>query len=147
MGFRIQEDPEQKGSYHIQNLSATTLCAADDIPKLFEKADESRSSSSILEYSGGLSHKIFIVNVHTRSVSLPGEEYLKTGKLYFVNVAGVENLKRVGKASRKGASLNQSLNALTHVTKALEERNGYIPYKWVFYFFMYLQIRLIFLFL
>lgn len=125
---RVQEDPEQRGNMYIQNLSAHTVCDAADVKRMFEIAEENRINSSLLENAENRSHKIFIVNVYTRIVTLPGEERMKSGKLLFIDVAGCENLKRNGKVSRKGTSLNQSLVTLTNVIRGLEERNSYIPY-------------------
>lgn len=127
--FRILEDREQKGTMYIQNLSAHTVCDSADIKKIFEIAEKNRENCSILENVESRSHKIFIVNVYTRIVLVPGEEQLKSGKIFFVDTAGCENLRKTGKGSRRGNTVNQSLVTLTNAVKALEEKNEYVPIR------------------
>lgn len=114
---------------YIQNLSAHTVCDLKEVKQIFEMAEENRHNSSVLENSKNCSHKIFIVNVYTRIVVVPGEEHLKSGKIIFVICAGCENLRKTGKKSRKGNTINQSLVTLTNAVKALEEQNQYVPLR------------------
>lgn len=126
---RVLEDSEQKGTMYIQNLSAQTVCDVGDIQKIFAAAEKNRqNSSALVNCEDGLSHKVFIVNVYTRIVVVPGEEHLKSGKIIFVDTAGCENLRKA-KGSRKGNTINQSLVTLTNAVKALEEKSQYVPLR------------------
>lgn len=126
---RINEDPELQGSMCIQNLTSCTVYNKASIGDVFRTAEHNKKNFETLKESKGHSHTIFIVNIYTRTVHLHGEERLKTGRLYFVNVAGCENVKRDSKMAKKGKSINQSLVALVNVATALEYREKYVPYN------------------
>ena len=40
------------------------------------------------------SHSIFVVTIHQKENNINGEEVVKTGKLYMVDLAGSENIGR-----------------------------------------------------
>lgn len=116
----INDDPEQKGSVYISNLTAKTIFVKNDIEKLMTKAEDSSIYNKLVE-DGEMSkaHRIFTVLVHVRSTE-KGQDVINTGKLSFIQLADcdVNTLDR-----------NYSMETFWRMVKALQERDSYVPYK------------------
>lgn len=129
----IVDDPEQKGSVFVEHLTPYTVSNKEDIAKILQKASHNHQNNNevLKNCQDGDSHKIFTITLYTRQTTLPGEEILKTGKLYFVEVADPGYSTHGDKPAREVYTLHQSREALFKVVKALEERHSYIPHKLV----------------
>lgn len=78
------------------------------------------------------SHSIFTISVITRQVTVDGDEIMKTGKLYMVDLAGSENIGRSGSTelrAREAGNINKSLLTLGKVIKALAQKSPHVPYR------------------
>lgn len=130
------DDPEQKKTVFIENLTACTLSDAGDIGKILLKAFDNHAANTRVfsNYVEGESHRIFSITVYSRLTTLPGEEILKTGNLYFVEVGDPGYSANAEKPLQEAHTLHQSREALFEVINALAERRSYIPYKYVFIF-------------
>lgn len=111
--LRIITDPDQKGTVFVQNLSYTTIAKEKDIEKIFKKVEENVRFHNEYEKEN-FAHRIFTISVHIRT-TVDDEEVIKTGKLNFVRIASNDTAN--------------NLDKLMLVTKALEERLTYVPYK------------------
>lgn len=90
-----------------------TIGKEKDIEKIFKKAEENTKFHN-RDGKESFAHRIFTIAVHIKT-TVDDEEVVKTGKLCFVRVANNDNAN--------------NLDTLMLVTKALEERETYVPYK------------------
>ena len=99
--------------------------------QVFIKGSESRTvEATLMNSESSRSHSIFILSV-TQTNSITQET--KTGKLYFVDLAGSEKQKLTGATGSlldEAKNINQSLMCLGMVINALTEgKGGFIPYR------------------
>ncbi|KAI4463904.1 kinesin-like protein kif11 [Holotrichia oblita] len=131
--IRIFEDKAQKGSVILQGLEELSVTELGQVYKILEQGSERRRiASTLMNSSSSRSHAVFTIVVHTREITVEGEELVKTGKLNLVDLAGSENISKSGaidKRAREAGSINQSLLTLGRVIKALTEKNTHVPYR------------------
>lgn len=142
--LRLYEDPRQKGSVIIQNLSEKTVCSAEEVYELLMKGMEKRqTAATLLNDHSSRSHCVFTINVYVKEMLVEGVVTVRTGKLNLVDLAGSENISRSGAVNtraREAGNINQSLLTLGRVIKALVEHQQHIPYRYCFV--VYLEVYL-----
>lgn len=128
-------DDAQKGVI-CQNLEEISVNSLDEIMKLFNKANENRSTAStLLNEKSSRSHSIFSITLNIREQSESSEEeILKSGKLNLVDLAGSENVMKAGLSNnndriRESQKINQSLLTLGRVISCLVDNKPHIPYR------------------
>eukprot|EP00043_Microstomoeca_roanoka_P016081 m.162442 g.162442 ORF g.162442 m.162442 type:complete len:193 (+) comp16388_c0_seq31:742-1320(+) len=85
--LRLFEDARNKGSVVIQGLEEVIVKTANEVFGLIQQgADKRRTSETKMNKSSSRSHSVFSVTIHQKESSLTGEELLKTGKLYLVDL-------------------------------------------------------------
>lgn len=130
---RLFEDPKQKGSVVIQNLSEVTVCSAEDVYNLLKKGMERRqTAATLLNNQSSRSHSVFTISIYKKEALITGKEIFKMGKLNLVDLAGSENISRSGAQNtraREAGSINQSLLTLGRVIKCLVEQQHHVPYR------------------
>ncbi|GJQ83392.1 hypothetical protein Trydic_g18497, partial [Trypoxylus dichotomus] len=131
--IKIYEDKAQKGSVILQGLEELSVTELTQVYKILEQGTERRRiASTLMNSTSSRSHTVFTVVVHTREITVEGEELVKTGKLNLVDLAGSENISKSGaidKRAREAGNINQSLLTLGRVIKALTEKNTHVPYR------------------
>eukprot|EP00040_Diaphanoeca_grandis_P037293 m.242177 g.242177 ORF g.242177 m.242177 type:complete len:1048 (-) comp33791_c2_seq1:202-3345(-) len=131
--LRLFEDSNRKGSVIIQGLEEVMVHGKNDIYKILQKgAEKRRTAETKMNKASSRSHSVFSVTVHLKENSVEGEELLKSGKLYLVDLAGAENIGRSGAVkdrAREAGNINTSLLTLGRVISKLVERAAHIPYR------------------
>ncbi|KAG8855775.1 kinesin motor protein cin8 [Serendipita sp. 411] len=139
-GPKIFEDA--RGGVFIQGLEETFVKDAQEAIAQLRKGSERRQiAATKFNDHSSRSHSVFTVTVHTKTKEtgtsgsvggVPGEDYLRTGKLNLVDLAGSENIGRSGAENmraREAGSINQSLLSLGRVINALVAKHSHIPYR------------------
>jgi kinesin family protein 11 len=141
-GPKIFEDA--RGGVFIQGLEEAFVRNAHEAIEQLRKGSHRRQiASTKFNDHSSRSHSVFTVTVHTKTESssgiggsgsgnVPGEDYLRTGKLNLVDLAGSENIGRSGAENmraREAGNINMSLLALGRVINALVAKHSHIPYR------------------
>ncbi|KAG8815317.1 kinesin motor protein cin8, partial [Serendipita sp. 399] len=139
-GPKIFEDA--RGGVFIQGLEEAFVRDAQEAIDQLRKGSERRQiAATKFNDHSSRSHSVFTVTVHTKmketgtsgsAGGVPGEDYLRTGKLNLVDLAGSENIGRSGAENmraREAGSINQSLLSLGRVINALVAKHSHIPYR------------------
>jgi kinesin family member 11 len=141
-GPKIFEDA--RGGVFIQGLEEAFVRNAHEAIEQLRKGSERRQiAATKFNDHSSRSHSVFTVTVHTKTESssgiggsgsgnVPGEDYLRTGKLNLVDLAGSENIGRSGAENmraREAGNINMSLLALGRVINALVAKHSHIPYR------------------
>jgi kinesin family protein 11 len=131
--LKIFEERGGKGGVSIPNLVEEIVTSADDIFKIIEKSNQKRiSAATLLNKNSSRSHCIFTVTIHSKEVSVDGEQTIKTGKLNLVDLAGSECVGKSGameERAKETGNINKSLLTLGRVINKLVEGQTHIPYR------------------
>eukprot|EP00041_Stephanoeca_diplocostata_P036746 m.1352773 g.1352773 ORF g.1352773 m.1352773 type:complete len:1030 (+) comp24927_c0_seq6:103-3192(+) len=132
--LRLFEDANRKGSVIINGLEEVSVYSKHDVFDILTRgAERRRTAETKMNKASSRSHSVFSVTVHQKESSVAtGEELLKTGKLYLVDLAGAENIGRSGAMNARAAeagNINKSLLTLGRVISKLVERSAHIPYR------------------
>eukprot|EP00039_Didymoeca_costata_P014443 m.233541 g.233541 ORF g.233541 m.233541 type:complete len:1024 (-) comp16027_c2_seq10:1147-4218(-) len=130
--LRLFEDVNRKGSVVVQGLEEVTIHTRSEVYDVMAQGTEKRRTAATkMNKASSRSHSIFSITVHQKENSV-GEELLKIGKMYLVDLAGAENIGRSGAVkdrAREAGNINQSLLTLGRVITKLVEKAGHIPYR------------------
>jgi kinesin family protein 11 len=146
-GPKIFEDA--RGGVFIQGLEETFVRNAQEAIEQLRKGSQKRQiAATKFNDHSSRSHSVFTVTVHTKTKEssapagtsgmgmagggVPGEDYIRTGKLNLVDLAGSENIGRSGAENmraREAGNINMSLLALGRVINALVAKHSHIPYR------------------
>jgi len=141
-GPKIFEDA--RGGVFIQGLEEAFVRNAHEAIEQLRKGSHRRQiAATKFNDHSSRSHSVFTITVHTKteansgiggsgSGNVPGEDYLRTGKLNLVDLAGSENIGRSGAENmraREAGNINMSLLALGRVINALVAKHSHIPYR------------------
>lgn len=143
-GPKIFEDA--RGGVFIQGLEEAFVRNAHEAIEQLRKGSHRRQiAATKFNDHSSRSHSVFTVTVHTKTKAgestamagsgtgaVPGEDYLRTGKLNLVDLAGSENIGRSGAENmraREAGNINMSLLALGRVINALVAKHSHIPYR------------------
>lgn len=133
VNLRLYE--EKKGVVNVHNLKEVKVAEPTDIFQILEKSwEERKSAETDMNPNSSRSHCIFTIIIHIKETTTEGEDYIKIGKLNFVDLAGSENIGKSGTekhSSRKqeAGNINKSLLTLGRVITSLTENTGHIPYR------------------
>lgn len=87
--LRLFDDQAKKGSVIIQNVEEVPIRSRADIYGILKKGTEKRRvAETKMNKASSRSHSVFSVTVHQKESTISGEEVMKTGKLYLVDLAG-----------------------------------------------------------
>lgn len=126
---------EKKGVVNVHNLEELKVAEPNDIFKILEKSwEERKTAETDMNPNSSRSHCIFTIIIHIKETTTEGEDFIKIGKLNFVDLAGSENISKSGTekhSSRKqeAGNINKSLLTLGRVITSLTENTGHIPYR------------------
>lgn len=131
--LKLFDDGRAKGSVLIQGLEEIAVQSKEEVYDIMAKgAERRRTGETKMNKCSSRSHSIFVVTIHQKENNINGEEVVKTGKLYMVDLAGSENIGRSGAVkdrAREAGSINQSLLTLGRVINKLVEHSQHIPYR------------------
>ena len=75
-----------QGSVIIQGPTEVSVRTKNEVYAVLEKGSKKRhTAATLLNARSSRSHTVFCVTVHTKEISLDGEEMLKAGKLNLVS--------------------------------------------------------------
>jgi len=118
------------GEVVLENLSEANVKHPDEVHALVRAGVLQRHSRDTTMNTGSSrSHVLFIMKVHTVSVTSGAEQ---TGKLLFVDLAGSERIKKSevsGDGLREAIEINKSLSALGDVVGAIARGDAHVPYR------------------
>eukprot|EP00038_Savillea_parva_P011141 m.195399 g.195399 ORF g.195399 m.195399 type:complete len:1050 (-) comp19472_c0_seq1:183-3332(-) len=129
----MYEDTARKGSVIIKGLEEVIVRDKSEVYGILQKGASRRSTAETkMNKQSSRSHSVFSCTVHQKENTVSGEELVKTGKMYLVDLAGAENIGRSGATNsraREAGNINQSLLTLGRVISKLVEHAGHIPYR------------------
>jgi hypothetical protein len=128
--LKIYEDG--RGTY-VKGAEEVIVSDPDSVMLILDEAAKKRQiAETQLNKKSSRSHAITTITIHIRDTTDDGEEYIRTGKLNMVDLAGSENIGRSGaqnKRAKEAGMINQSLLTLGRVITALTEKCPHIPYR------------------
>eukprot|EP01112_Ceratiomyxa_fruticulosa_P016131 TRINITY_DN4840_c0_g2_i1.p1 TRINITY_DN4840_c0_g2~~TRINITY_DN4840_c0_g2_i1.p1 ORF type:complete len:1103 (+),score=300.04 TRINITY_DN4840_c0_g2_i1:27-3311(+) len=126
-------NPNTKRALMVNNLEEVNVSTAQAIFNILDKSTRKRmTAETLMNKQSSRSHCVFTIIIHTKEVTIEGEDLLKVGKLNLVDLAGAENVSRSGatdQRKREAGMINQSLLTLGRVITALTEHSSHIPYR------------------
>lgn len=131
--LRLYKD--EKNRVYVHNLEEVRANNPQDIFNILEKSWEERKTAEtdLNDYSSR-SHCIFSITIQIKESTTEGEDFIKIGKLNFVDLAGSENIGRSGadkvySRKQEAGNINKSLLTLGRVITSLTENSPHIPYR------------------
>ena len=125
----IRED-KNKGIW-VGECTEEYIESEEEMLNFFNKGTENRIvSSTKMNSISSRSHSIFSVTIYQRNVIT---ESSKTGKIYFVDLAGSEKMSKAGVEGntmlKEAQNINKSIMTLGMVINALSKGEKHIPYR------------------
>lgn len=131
--LRLYKD--EKNRVFVHNLEEVRVNSPQDIFNILEKSwEERKTAETDLNAHSSRSHCIFTITIQIKETTIEGEDFIKVGKLNFVDLAGSENIGRSGadkvySRKQEAGNINKSLLTLGRVITALTENSPHIPYR------------------
>ncbi|KAH7107567.1 kinesin-domain-containing protein [Auriculariales sp. MPI-PUGE-AT-0066] len=123
-------DDNKRGGVTISGLKEVFVKDAADAIAVLTKGTERRQvAATRFNDHSSRSHTVFTLQVHTKESS-GTDEFVRSGKLNLVDLAGAENIGRSGAQNtraREAGAINQSLLTLGRVITSLVEKAPHVP--------------------
>jgi kinesin family protein 5 len=125
----IRED-KNKGIW-VEDCTEIYVSSQEEMYAVFKEGSNNRTvSATNMNKGSSRSHSLFVVTIFQRN-TITGSS--KTGRIYFVDLAGSEKMSKTGIESGKGLkeaqNINKSLMTLGMVINSLTEGAKHIPYR------------------
>lgn len=125
----IRED-KNKGIW-VEDCTEIYVSSQEEMYTVFKEGSNNRTvSATNMNKGSSRSHSLFVVTLFQRNI-ITGSS--KTGKMYFVDLAGSEKMSKTGIESGTGLkeaqNINKSLMTLGMVINSLTEGAKHIPYR------------------
>ena len=125
----IRED-KNKGIW-VEDCTEIYVSSQEEMYSVFKEGSNNRTvSATNMNKGSSRSHSLFVVTIFQRN-TITGSS--KTGRIYFVDLAGSEKMSKTGIESGKGLkeaqNINKSLMTLGMVINSLTEGAKHIPYR------------------
>ena len=125
----IRED-KNKGIW-VEDCTEIYVSSQEEMYAVFKEGSNNRTvSATNMNKGSSRSHSLFVVTLFQRNI-ITGSS--KTGKMYFVDLAGSEKMSKTGIESGTGLkeaqNINKSLMTLGMVINSLTEGSKHIPYR------------------
>jgi len=136
--LKIYEDNNKKGhsSTLVQGMEESYIKSAAEGVKILQDGSLKRQvAATKCNDLSSRSHTVFTISAYIKRMADNGEDYISTGKLNLVDLAGIENIQRSGAENKRAAEaglINKSLLTLGRVINALVEKSSkdiHIPYR------------------
>jgi kinesin family protein 5 len=127
----LQVKEEKSKGIYVQDATEVYVSSPLEMMQVMTAGSRNRSiAATRMNAKSSRSHSIFVVTVDQRDVDTGAR---KTGRLYFVDLAGSEKIGKThvtGKQLEEAKMINKSLSALGNVINALTDKPGsFIPYR------------------
>jgi kinesin family protein 5 len=125
----IVKEEKEKGIW-VQDATEVYVASKEEMFEVFQIGSENRRvGSTLMNQNSSRSHSLFIVTVFQQDNLT---ESTKTGKMYFVDLAGSEKMSKTGAEGQtleEAKNINKSLLMLGMVINSLCENKPHIPYR------------------
>jgi kinesin family protein 5 len=123
---------EEKGrGIWVDDATEIYVLSKEEMYDVFKIGSENRKvGSTAMNSKSSRSHSLFIVTIFQKNNKT---DSTKTGKIYFVDLAGSEKMSKTGieggQMLEEAKNINKSLLNLGMVINALTEGRGHVPYR------------------
>jgi kinesin family protein 5 len=125
----VVKEEKEKGIW-VQDATEIYVATKEEMLEVFQIGSENRKvGSTLMNQNSSRSHSLFIVTIFQQDNL---SESTKTGKLYFIDLAGSEKMSKTGAEGQtleEAKNINKSLLMLGMVINSLCENKPHIPYR------------------